>query len=265
MIELAALARIDLALFFGIGVLGGVHCIGMCGPVVSMYDTAKTYDRSTGTISTQAMYHHGLFNLGRTTSYATLGGLFGTLGGVLYLTMDSLLAVTNAVRGTVGVALGLLIICHGIGAVMGRHTSVLHRLPIPGITINRLLNGASSRLARVADGPGIIGLGLIHGLVPCPMLYATFVYVFAVGSPAVGVAALTAFGLGTVPAVFLYGTTLGSLGPRRMARLHRGLGVTFVILGYVLFAHGLMALGVHLPHPELPHYLPTELQGSGNH
>lgn len=264
MIDPMALARVDLALFFGIGVLGGVHCIGMCGPVVSMYDNARTREPSSARLSMRAMYQHGLFNLGRTTSYALLGGVFGALGSVLYLTMETLLVVTNAIRGSVGVALGALIVCHGIGSVVGRHGSVLHRLPIPGLSIGRLLNGASSRLGRIADGPGIVGLGLIHGLVPCPMLYAAFVYVFAVGSPVVGVAALAAFGLGTVPAVFLYGMALGSLDSLQTAHLHRVLGVAFVLLGYVLFAHGAMALGVHLPHPQLPHYLPTEMQSGGH-
>ena len=27
----------DLAVFFLIGLLGGVHCIGMCGPLVTTY------------------------------------------------------------------------------------------------------------------------------------------------------------------------------------------------------------------------------------
>lgn len=260
MIETTSFARVDLVLFFGIGVLGGVHCIGMCGPVVSMYDKARTRDGEQGAVSREAMYQHGLFNIGRTVSYAILGCLFGALGGALYLTMESLLAITNPFRGSVGVILGGLIILHGLSSAVGHQSSILHRLPIPGITVGRLLDGAAGRLNRLADGPGIIGLGLLHGLVPCPMLYAAFVYVFAVGSPTVGGAALTAFGLGTVPAVFLYGTAIGSLDHFRSGRLHRVLGGLFVLLGYVLLAHGLMALGVHIPHPELPHYLPTELQ-----
>lgn len=265
MIEVASLVRVDLVLFFIIGLLGGVHCIGMCGPVVSMYDNARTQTRADGGTPTGRLYYHGLFNLGRTVSYTLLGGLFGALGSVLYLTMDSLLAITNVLRGTIGVILGGLIMYHGISTVVGWHGSILRKLPIPGVTIGQLLNGASTRVTRVANGRGIVGLGLIHGLVPCPMLYAAFVYVFAVGSPIGGIAALTAFGLGTVPAVFLYGTTVGSIGPAQMSRLHRALGGAFVILGYVLFAHGSMALGIHLPHPELPYYLPTELQDSGGH
>lgn len=265
MIELASLIRVDLVLFFAIGLLGGVHCIGMCGPVVSMYDDARIRTRSDGRTSTGQMYYHGLFNLGRTVSYALLGGLFGALGSALYLTMDTLLAITNVLRGTIGVILGGLIMYHGISTVAGWHGNILQKLPIPGIAIGQLLNRASGRVTHAANGRGIIGLGLIHGLVPCPMLYAAFVYVFAVGSPIAGIAALTAFGLGTVPAVFLYGTTLGSIGPARMSRLHRALGGAFILLGYVLFTHGLMALGIHLPHPELPHYLPTELKDAGGH
>ena len=263
MVDPSALFRVDLALFFGIGILGGLHCIGMCGPVVSMYDDARTRTRADGGAPTGRLSHHGLFNLGRTVSYTLLGGLFGGLGGVLYLTVESLLAVANVVRGTVGVALGALIVYHGVSTALGGHGTVLRRLPLPGITTGRLLNGVSDRVARAAGGRGIVGLGLLHGLVPCPMLYAAFLYVFAVGSAANGAAALAAFGLGTVPSVFLYGTTLGSLDPARVSRVHRLLGVAFVALGYVLFAHGAMALGVHLPHPELPHYLPEELRAGG--
>jgi len=263
MIDPTALLRVDLGLFFLIGLLGGVHCIGMCGPVVSMYDSART--RPDGGTPMPRPYHHGLFNLGRTVSYALLGGLFGALGGVLYLTMDSLLTITNTLRGAVGIALGALIIYHGVHTLAGRDGNALRRLPIPRLTTGRLLKGASGRIARAADGRGIVGLGLIHGLVPCPMLYAAFVYVFAIGSPINGVAALAALGIGTIPAVFLYGTTFGSIDPERIPRIHRILGGVFVLLGYVLFAHGSMAFGIHLPHPELPHYLPPELQGAGGH
>ncbi|MDQ2051141.1 sulfite exporter TauE/SafE family protein [Natronolimnohabitans sp. A-GB9] len=265
MIELGVLTRVDLLLFFAIGVLGGVHCIGMCGPIVTMYDGAHSSGQSTTGVSTESLYYHGLFNLGRTASYTLLGALFGTIGGLVYLTMESLLAVANPIRGTVGVALGLVIIAHGVATLIGRHTFDLHRLPIPNVGLKHTLQGAANRVRRIADGPGIVGLGLAHGLVPCPMLYAAFVYAFAVGSPVLGAASLAALGLGTFPAVFLYGITLNSLGSRHASRLHRVLGVAFVVLGYVLLAHGLMAVGIHLPHPDLPHYLPPELSDAGHH
>jgi len=256
MIDLAAIVRTDFLLLFGIGLLGGVHCVGMCGPLIMLYDGAGSVRTDGGASrrpSRRAMYRHGLFNLGRTVSYATLGGLFGALGGVLYVTTDSVLAVTNVVRGSVGVALGVLVIGLGLGHVVGKSDVGLHSLPLPGLGIDQLLRAASCRIDDWASGRHIFGLGLAHGLLPCPMLYSAFVYSFAIGSPATGAAALTALGLGTFPAVFLYGTAINSLDPLHTERLHRALGIVFVALGYVLVAHGLMALGVHVPHPMLPH------------
>ena len=81
-----------------------------------------------------------------------------------------------------------------------------------------------------------------------------------VNSPSI--VALSALGLGTIPAVFLYGTVVQSVDVAHRRRIHRLLGVAFVVLGYVFFAHGLMALGVHLPHPMFPHYQP--LGGMGH-
>jgi len=88
------------------------------------------------------------------------------------------------------------------------------------------------------------------------MLYPAYLFAFATGSPVSGAIALGALGIGTIPAVFSYGTVIESVGVTHRQRLHRLLGVAFVVLGYVLLAHGLMALGYHIPHPHLPHYNP---------
>lgn len=62
--------------------------------------------------------------------------------------------------------------------------------------------------------------------------------------------------MGTIPAVFLTGTLVQTLGPSIRGRLHRGLGVTFVVLGYIPLQHGLASLGVPLPHPPIPYFQP---------
>ena len=109
---------------------------------------------------------------------------------------------------------------------------------------------------RLASGPGIVGLGAMHGLLPCPILYPAYLYAFASGSPVAGGLALAALGLGTIPAVFAYGTIIESVDAAHRKRLHQVLGVVFLALGYVLFAHGLMSLGYHIPHPGLPFWDP---------
>lgn len=73
-----------------------------------------------------------------------------------------------------------------------------------------------------------------------------------------GALALGSLGLGTIPTVFLYGTIIQSVSARQRRIVHRGLGVLFVALGYVLLAMGFMRFGVGLPMPDIPFYQPLE-------
>ncbi len=249
-----------LLLFLLIGLLGGAHCIGMCGPLVTMYAGRVQETDDSDYLTTYQVRQHALFNLGRTASYALVGGIFGALGSLLYVTTGTLTTVADLVRGSLGAVIGLVVIGIGVYYLLGRSAVGGH---IPGLGLERLFGVLADRVDRLASGPGIAGLGALHGLLPCPILYPAFLYAFAVGSPTIGAISLAALGLGTIPAVFLYGTVIEAVNPRQRRRLHRLLGIAFVALGYVLFAHGLMSLGIHLPHPELPHYQP--LDGPLNH
>lgn len=260
MIEPTTGLSANLLLFFLIGLLGGAHCIGMCGPLVTVYASRMDSATDSEYLTTYKVRQHGLFNLGRTISYATLGAAFGALGSLLYVTGDSLTAIADLLRGSVGTGIGVVVIAIGIYYLLGHNAVGGH---VPGLGLERLFGVLADRVDQLATGPGIVALGALHGLLPCPILYPAFLYVFAVGSPAVGFASLAALGLGTMPAVFLYGTVIDAVDPTRRQHLHRVLGIVFVALGYVLFAHGLMALGIHLPHPRLPHYQPLAEAGAG--
>jgi len=258
---LEAVFRVDILLFLLIGLLGGAHCIGMCGPLVTMY-SERMHPRSDGGITSASqtirrshltMYEvrqHALFNLGRATCYTLMGAFFGALGALLFVTSDELAAVADLVRGVVGILIGLFIILAGVKYVLGGSSGI----QIPGV--GRATNWLGARIHHLVNSPSIFGLGAIHALLPCPMLYPAYLFAFATGSPISGAIALGALGIGTIPAVFLYGTVIESVDVTHRKRLHRLLGVAFVALGYILFAHGLMALGYHIPHPHLPHYNP---------
>ncbi|MES3160462.1 MAG: sulfite exporter TauE/SafE family protein [Halorubrum sp.] len=275
--DLSPLLGADVLLFLAIGLLGGAHCIGMCGPLVTTYSarmnagggsatggrtdggtgaTAGTdaVDRDRGShLTTYEVRQHALFNLGRTASYSLIGAALGALGGVVLVTAATLTEAAGTVRGVTGLVVGAAVILVGVRYVLGGATGGVH---LPGL--QRVTGWLTGRVDRLANGPGIVGLGAVHGLLPCPILYPAYLYAFASGSAASGGLALAALGVGTMPAVFLYGTLIERVDAVHRRRVHRLLGVAFVVLGYVLFAHGLMAVGIHLPHPELPFWNPLD-------
>jgi len=241
---------VELVVFLLIGLLGGAHCIGMCGPLVTMYSNQlQRPDARDDVLTWYEVRQHALFNLGRTVSYAVLGGLFGFLG-LLAFDAAAVSALSTEVRAVVGVLAGAFIISVGAYRVFGQHGSVLSALPLESGShslFGRVYSLITARVGDWANGPGIVGLGAIHGLLPCPLLYPAFLYAFTQGSPTGGALDLAVLGVGTIPTVFLYGTVIQSVGTRHRTTLHRVLGVAFLVLGYLPLSHGLYMLGVHVP------------------
>lgn len=248
--------NVELVVFLAVGLLGGAHCLGMCGPLVTMYSdqlTARANDGRDSMLTFYEVRQHALFNAGRTVSYALLGGVFGLAGAVLFDAAEVVTAIGNAVRTVSGIVVGLLILAVGVRYTLGRQGG--HGL-LGDSAFTGIYSRFASRLGSWVDGPGIVGLGLVHGLLPCPILYPAFLYAFARGSPTVGVVSLGLLGLGTFPTLFLYGTVIQSVNRRHRERLHRALGVAFLVMGWMPLAHGLSLVGVDVPHVEVPIYRP---------
>lgn len=259
---LSTSAELELSAFFLIGLLGGAHCLGMCGPLVTMY--AKRFGESTGSnqstnaaLTFREIRQHLLFNGGRTVSYAVLGGLFGLAGMLFYDAADVVLVVGDSVRAVAGLLVGVVIVVTGVRYASGRYGTHEGGLDLPFVRrLGTAFASLQSRLDDWAGGPKIAGLGLVHGILPCPLLYPAYLYAFVNGSPLMGVLALGALGLGTIPALFVYGTVITSVDAGHRDRIHRALGVAFVVLGVMPIAHSLALFGVQIPHIEPPIYQP---------
>lgn len=254
-------AHYDLFVFFTIGLFGGAHCIGMCGPLVTTYaERMETEERWEDALTLTEIRQHALFNLGRTASYALIGGVFGLLGALLYGTVE-LAGVIGPVQGAMGLLIGSLIILMGLTRLTGYRQGSVEAI-VTSTGVGRVFawsyTALSTRIDRWVNGWGIVGLGALHGLLPCMLLYPTFLYVFAQGSAIYGLLALGALGLGTIPTVFLYGTVIQSVSQRQRHIVHTGLGALFVALGYVLLAMGFMRFGIKLPMVDIPFYQPLE-------
>jgi len=258
--SLYATDSLGLGVFLLIGLLGGAHCLGMCGPLVGTYADRMRSAEAGGRdgrddLTVRQVRQHALFNLGRTASYATLGGLFGLAGSLAFVTGRTVTTLADDVHALTGIAVGGVIVALGARYALRLE---FESLPIPGF--DRAAAAVSDRIvARVDAWVGdwrILGLGAAHGFLPCPLLYPAFLYAFVQGSALGGAVSLGVLGLGTVPALLLFGTAFQSMRLETRLRFHRVLGVAFVALGYVPLQHGLATLGVPLPHPPIPYYTP---------
>jgi len=253
---------VSLGVFLLIGLFGGAHCLGMCGPLVTTYadrmrEQSGESERQAGTrLSVGMVKQHGLFNLGRAVSYTLLGGLFGLAGSLVVISANQLTTAFRELNIVVGFTIGLLIMAAGVSYLVRGQV-----MSLPGESlVTPVTTAVQSRLmARVDDyvgGPRIALLGGIHGLLPCPLLYPAFLYAFAQAAPVRGALSLAALGLGTIPSLFVYGTLFQSVSVSTRVKLHRVLGVGFLVLGYIPFQHALLLMGLELPHLPLPFYQP---------
>lgn len=256
-----AMEPVGLVVFALIGLLGGAHCLGMCGPLVTIYSD-RLREQADGPAARNSLTlgmvrQHALFNLGRTVSYAIIGGLFGLAGSFVFVSTREVTAVASDVHAIAGITAGLLIVAMGIHYLIGRGLlggSV--SLPVVGSVLASVQGRLLANVDSWVGNSRIVGLGAAHGLLPCPLLYPAFLYAFVQGSPVGGALALAVLGLGTVPSLFVYGTLFQSLSVETRVRLHRVLGLAFIVLGYIPLQHGLMTVGIELPHVPLPHYDP---------
>ncbi len=238
---------VELGAFLVVGVLGGAHCLGMCGPLATTHARrASREDRLT----LFDVRQQGLYTAGRVGAYAAVGAVLGALGSAV-VAGGALLSVADVVRGVVGVAAGLAVLAVGAGYLRGR--PVHHAVPDGG-AVSRVSAAVGRRADDWAGDSRIAALGAAHALLPCPLLYPAYLYAVARGSAVAGALALGALGVGTAPAMVGYATAVGSVPVRHRARLHRLLGAAFLALGLVPLSHGLALLGVPVPTLPLPTY-----------
>lgn len=218
-----------LALFTGI--LGGFgHCIGMCGPLVASYTLATPASSAQPWFS--RISPHVLYNLGRITTYAAIGGIMGLSG--------SFVNVAGRIAGfqnIVAVAAGAMMIVMGLNitGVKGNMGWIeKHNLPV--LRAAQKMLGSSSILRYYP-------LGLLLGLLPCGLSYTVFIASAGTGGLLPGMLTSLIFGLGTLPAILLFGVVITFISPKLRGRIYRTGGVLVMVMGAYYIYRGLRLYG----------------------
>ena len=194
---------------FLVGLLGGVHCVGMCGGIVSAltFSLAQTQQRSIiGMLPFQLAY-----NMGRTTSYLLAGAVMGALGMLL----AQLMPIYYAQLVLLGLA-GIFMIL--LGLYLGGWWMLLNKLEHLGAVLWRCLEPLGRRLLPVNSPYQAFTVGVIWGWIPCGLVYSMLVTAISTGGALQGAGLMLAFALGTMPNLLLIGMLAGAAA--RLAHSH---------------------------------------------
>lgn len=227
------MTQVDLGLAFLAGLGGSLHCLGMCSGF------ALAVARGAGR---RSLLRQTLYSSGRLSSYVFLGLLAGTLGqslGVLVPLKTAQISLAT-VAGVALVVVGLRMLGFRL-PIPDRFASRRARLrwPVGG---PRFLVGALRTLMPPAGLSQAFYLGLMNGMLPCPLVYALLPAAFATGSGAGGGLLMLALGAGTLPMMLGVGIAGRALIPR-VEGLARLPGLVVLIFGCVTLSRALLFWG----------------------
>ncbi len=230
------MSELSLAAAFVVGLLGSVHCIGMCGGIAGMLGSASSMG---GAPAAPRRWLNLLgYNLGRIVSYGVAGLVAGFAGNRAFdlFPMERVAELGLMLSGGFMILMGLYL------AEWWRGLDILERA---GSVLWRRLQPLSTRLLPVRSAWQSVPLGLVWGWLPCGLVYATLVWALFTADPVRSMALMIAFGLGTLPMLLAIGGAAGAIAAARSRPLvRRTAGVIIIVFGVLTFL-GL----VHPIHP----------------
>jgi len=190
------MSELSLLAAFLTGLLGGAHCVGMCGGIVAAISLQAG--------GRQPFVFHLAYSTGRIASYSAAGALAGLLGSAAFLS-DTLYPLQ---QGLYLLAQVVLILLGLYLAGLDQSVLVLERA---GGVLWRRLQPLLARVMPIRSLPQALSAGALWGWLPCGLVYSVLVSALASGSAGRGAALLLLFGLGTLPNLLLMGWAANSL------------------------------------------------------
>ncbi|MBN4080360.1 sulfite exporter TauE/SafE family protein [Beggiatoa alba] len=185
---------------FLIGLLGGVHCVGMCGGIMSALTLGvQSDDLRSSSKSTSNMLPYLLsYNMARICSYTIAGFIFGGLGSWI-----SDLVFYNQAQMVLKLLAGLFLIA--LGLYLANWWRGLRYVEQLGRGVWRFIEPKARRFIPVKTPRQAFNAGLLWGWLPCGLVYSVLIWSLTSGSAIQGGLLMLSFGLGTLPNLIAIG------------------------------------------------------------
>jgi len=216
---------------FIIGLLGSLHCLGMCGPIAFAVplDRSKVLSKITGSLT---------YNLGRLITYFFLGIIFGIVGkGFNFIGLQQWLTISLGVILILSVFTSLL---SPIKANLLRSTNKW---------LSGLKNAIGKRFTRGSYG-SLFTIGLLNGILPCGLVYVAIAASLAFGDPLKGGVFMFMFGIGTLPMMLSINISGDIIKRKLVIPFRKTIPYLMVVLGLLFILRG-MNLGVPYLSPKM--------------
>ncbi len=203
---------------FLIGILGSMHCVGMCGPIALALPIPKDKNRYVGIL---------LYNLGRVFMYSFLGLLFGLFGHLFVLAgLQQFLSIVSGI-----VLLGMVWFIFSTkskGSTMSFLSPIMFRL-------KELLSFYLKKYSFTS----LFFVGILNGLLPCGLVYFAVVGAISTGAIFAGSYYMILFGLGTIPAMFMVALSKKFIKNEWRFKLTKAIPIALIVMAIVLILRGL--------------------------
>lgn len=214
---------------FIVGLLGSLHCLGMCGPLVLALPLQ-------GGNRIKALTGRLLYNTGRIVTYAFIGLILGTLGESLtFFTSQQKLSVV------IGIIMLLLVLAP---VLFSQKFNVLS-------PVSRFTGKVKQQFAlqfRKKTYRAYFVSGMLNGLLPCGLVYMALAGAIATGSSLSGMLFMALFGLGTLPMMLAVSVAGQYITLQWRSKLTKAVPVFTICIACLFILRG-MNLGIPLVSP----------------
>lgn len=180
---------------FIVGLLGGVHCVGMCGGIVGAlsFNIKTQQNMSAGLLKILLGY-----NLGRLFSYTFAGAVMGGIGWAAthWLDIRQLQILLQIFAAVFLMLLGLYL--------AGWWPLLVHLEKIGG-HVWKKIEPAGRKFIPVTRWHHAVLLGMLWGWLPCGLVYSVLIWSVSAGGFYQGALLMLCFGLGTLPNLLAMG------------------------------------------------------------
>ncbi len=215
---------------FLLGLMGSLHCVGMCGPIaLSLPLRGKTIP--------QKIWGSALWSIGRIITYSLIGAIFGVIGsGFKLLGYQQIISITVGILMIVSVFLPPLFKNYSFGGLK--------------FIFNPVRRGMQ-RLFQEKNNRALLLIGIFNGLLPCGLVYLAVAGAIGTADFLTSVLYMALFGLGTFPLLMVISLMGNIVSQAVRKQINKAVPVVVVLIGILFILRGL-SLGIPFlsPHKE---------------